>query len=1239
MGSYRNIFMIKADMHVQVHMHADGMKLSKFLIVISVIFQITNCVCFLGSYQVCRADSPPTLYVGEGETYTNIQDALDNAVDGYRIFVYNGTYEGDLVINHRINLFGEDCGNTIIAGNRTTVITVNADNVNISHFTITSTNPLVGSSIIQVNGENSIITDNIISSGYNGIHLYYTDNHFIYDNIIQNNAGDGIRLYQSHNNANISYNSITGNENGVYLYASDGINIYNNRIQNNNRSGIFLNSSCQNNIIRKNNCSENGNNGIYLNDFSDYQTIVSNTVYDNNNSGIVLENCSMCFNINNNIVSKNTNYGLMIIGSTNNINENIISANKKDGVYLSADDNNTLYENIISENTLAGVRMYNSTNDVIRDNRICGNNQYGMYLDFFTIDNLIYNNFFLDNQQNALDKSIQRNQWNIPEISGSNIIQGTTLCGNYWDDYDEVSEGALDADLDGIADAHYSIYAVNIDEGPLLDILPPVFGAPSVSPLIQTVGKTTNLSVVITDTTIIKEVYLNVISPSGQVSNFSITQNKTGDTYYCNKKFSPTGNFTFFITAKDPRNWNHSINQSFTIRPGIPPSVKDNSPTTAKPSKSFTFNATVTSSEATAADLEVSVVWSHGSSGNNSTMAVSRGNYFIGTILLAHSIQNLTYHFYARDIWGNQVVTETKKIKVIDTERPVIRVSRYGSSFTDLPNSYTFGAIITDDSIISAVSLEYWFNGSSRMKTTMDLKSNNYYEKVILIEEKPDRVFCIINATDIAGNTNSSKNPTAYSGGPYQGYVLEELMFNGSRSFDLDGTIVQHLWDFGDGTTENGSIVSHAYHSNGTYKATLTVKDDQGLTGMSRMNVTIISLNKHLVPADQLNYVNMRYQMDLSEQFYCYDTDGNGIADTFVDPSHHLNAVHGQPVNFNNNILFLVSIDSDEIPEFFWNTTTDRIYPISYSIGLIQEKIVDVVNEQAQVFVSVSKGHWIYFEISDFYPDAELIITTLGRTISMDKYWRENEKIYVFDDPEVSYQFSFYNIFPAVTALFTPSDGGLINGDYPSIKITFNVPVVILSATFGPVNAATQFIQLDEKSYLYTPPGYLDNGTYTLDIEAQALQGKGTLSSSVVYMYFSYEPPPQKSFLETYGLVIFVGLLVGGMGGLLILFRVKNVSIDGFIYIRNKKIIPFFKSIIIGPMSIKIPHENLAKAEFYVDGALKDEVSSFPVFWQWNEQAFLKHTLETKVYDQDGNSASSGQMEFFIFNVTKGKQS
>jgi hypothetical protein len=82
---------------------------------------------------------------------------------------------------------------------------------------------------------------------------------------------------------------------------------------------------------------------------------------------------------------------------------------------------------------------------------------------------------------------------------------------------------------------------------------------------------------------------------------------------------------------------------------------------------------------------------------------------------------------------------------------------------------------------------------------------------------------------------------------------------------------------------------------------------------------------------------------------------------------------------------------------------------------------------------------------------------------------------------------------------------------------------------------------------------------------------------------------------------------------------------------------PFFKPVIVGPMSIRIDDQNLRKAEFYVDGALKGETTTFPYLWQWNEKAFMKHTMETKVYDEEGNGISSGEMEFYIFNLPKEK--
>lgn len=54
------------------------------------------------------------------------------------------------------------------------------------------------------------------------------------------------------------------------------------------------------------------------------------------------------------------------------------------------------------------------------------------------------------------------------------------------------------------------------------------------------------------------------------------------------------------------------------------------------------------------------------------------------------------------------------------------------------------------------------------------------------------------------------------------------VIFDASSSYDLDGTIVSYEWDFGDGTTGMGKIVSHGYNKSGTYDVTLKVTDDYG---------------------------------------------------------------------------------------------------------------------------------------------------------------------------------------------------------------------------------------------------------------------------------------------------------------------------------------------------------------------------------------------------------------------------
>lgn len=60
----------------------------------------------------------------------------------------------------------------------------------------------------------------------------------------------------------------------------------------------------------------------------------------------------------------------------------------------------------------------------------------------------------------------------------------------------------------------------------------------------------------------------------------------------------------------------------------------------------------------------------------------------------------------------------------------------------------------------------------------------------------------------------------------------ESVLFDGSASKDADGRITKYDWNFGDGTSTSGTTptVTHLYGVAATYRATLTVTDDRGLS-------------------------------------------------------------------------------------------------------------------------------------------------------------------------------------------------------------------------------------------------------------------------------------------------------------------------------------------------------------------------------------------------------------------------
>jgi len=241
---------------------------------------------------ICENNSFFVGGTGSGN-YTNIQDAIDNASDGDLIYVYKGAYNELLHINKSIILLGENRNETMIIGNydvvnvdkERVVITISADNVIISGFTVT--------------GYGGYFHDYFLRT-CSGISIDKHNNCIIEDNILKNLGNYGIRIRQSGNNR------ITGNT------------IFN--VLNKLGCNILIDSS-------KNDCIEN--NLLYLStvcciwisrciDVNIQNNIVSDSFY----CGIILE-ASNNTTIHRNTIEKNLHTGLLL----RNSNSNIITSN------------------------------------------------------------------------------------------------------------------------------------------------------------------------------------------------------------------------------------------------------------------------------------------------------------------------------------------------------------------------------------------------------------------------------------------------------------------------------------------------------------------------------------------------------------------------------------------------------------------------------------------------------------------------------------------------------------------------------------------------------------------------------------------------------------------------------------------------------------------------------------------------------------------------------------------------
>ncbi len=116
---------------------------------------------------------------------------------------------------------------------------------------------------------------------------------------------------------------------------------------------------------------------------------------------------------------------------------------------------------------------------------------------------------------------------------------------------------------------------------------------------------------------------------------------------------------------------------------------------------------------------------------------------------------------------------------------------------------------------------------------------------------------------------------------PTSGTAPLAVQFNGSTSFDQDGTIVSYAWNFGDGATTTGAIASHAYVIPGTYTATLIVTDNTGLTGSQSAAIQVQSPTVNAAPIARITATPVSGSAPLNVTFdgtTSSDSDGSIVS-------------------------------------------------------------------------------------------------------------------------------------------------------------------------------------------------------------------------------------------------------------------------------------------------------------------------------------------------------------------------
>jgi len=331
-----------------------------------------------------------------GADHESIQDAIDAASEGDLIRVRDGNYAETINIDKPLTIKGYDATNTTIdGGNTSDVVTVSANYVNLSGFTIKNSDA-TGSGVYSEKDHGMFEYLNL-TANYDGIYLKNSVRNTLKESEVYANTKTGVRLELSNFNT-IMKNTLKKNEDGVALSFASYNSISLNTAMDNTDDGIDIDPISQYNKVE--------NNIASMNDFgiictgATWNTIANNTAQYNTYFGLSLYLESHNNTLINNTASMNGVLGIAVHAANDSlITQNTVKQNGFDGtiggMYINLSHNNYVTHNEITHNDGYGIVMENATEHTVRYNTIAENDD-GLY----TLGEIFHNRIYFNDIYN-----------------------------------------------------------------------------------------------------------------------------------------------------------------------------------------------------------------------------------------------------------------------------------------------------------------------------------------------------------------------------------------------------------------------------------------------------------------------------------------------------------------------------------------------------------------------------------------------------------------------------------------------------------------------------------------------------------------------------------------------------------------------------------------------------------------------------------------------------------------------